>query len=146
MATDINKFAVTGRMTAEARLEYTQGGMAICTGSIAVNRSTTNKQDGSRKDDASFFDIKILGKFAESISRYLVKGQEAAIAGYLKQDRWQAQDGSNRSRVVLMVEELKLLGGRNNGQQQDGYNDGGAGDYGDVNGAFNNGGFNGYGA
>lgn len=142
MATDINNFSITGRMTADARLEYTQGGMPICTGSIAVNRSSTNKQTGERKDDASFFDFKVLGKFGEAIAPSLIRGKEVAMDGYLKQDRWQAQDGSNRSRVVLMVEGLKLFGGGNNGGQ--GFQGNGNG-YGNAGESFDNGGY-GYGA
>ena len=136
MASDINNFSVTGRCTADARLEYTNGGMAICNGSVAVNRTISNKQTGESKDEASFFEYKILGKFAEKIAQHLTKGQEVAIDGYLKQERWQAQDGSNRSRVVLMVEGLKLFGGRNNNNVQgNGYNDYDAG----ANDAFNGG-------
>lgn len=141
MASDINNFTITGRCTADARLEYTQGGMAICSGSVAVNRTQTGK-DGTRKEDVSFFDYKILGKFAENISQYLRKGQETAIEGYLKQDRWQAQDGTNKSRVVLMVTSLKLIGGKTGAQGNNGYDDGydGSADYNaGANNAFNGG-------
>lgn len=72
------------------------------------------------------------------MAQYLKRGQETALSGYLKQDRWQAPDGSNRSRVVLMVESLKLLGGNKNNDQAGNYNDQ-AGNYGDANGAFNSG-------
>lgn len=140
MATDINKYAITGRMTQDARLEYTHGGMAICNGSIAVNRTTTVKSTGEKKEEVSYFDFKILGNFAERMAQYLTKGQELGIEGYLKQERWEAQDGSKRSRVVLNVEGLKLLGGRGSRDQEAGSND----QYGNAGEAFNGG--YGYGA
>ena len=129
--TDLNHVVLIGRLTQdlgsdERSFGYIANGQARANVSIAVNRSRKNGDQWV--DEVNYFNVTIWGKPAENLKTYLTKGKQICVEGYLKQDRWQAQDGSNRSRVVLMVEELKLLGGRNNGQQQDGYNDGGVGD------------------
>lgn len=110
---DLNKVLVVGRLTKDIVVEYTNGGMAIAKGSIAVNRS--QKKGGDWVETASFFDITLFGKMAENLKPYLLKGKQVAIGGYLKQDRWTSQDGQNRSKVYIGVEELQLCGGREGG-------------------------------
>ncbi len=125
--TDLNKVLMVGRLTKDINIEYTTSGMAVGKSSIAVNRS--QKKNGNWEDSASFFDIAVFGKLAENLKPYLTKGKQIAIGGYLKQDRWTGQDGQNRSKVYIGVEELQLCGGKENGGQVQ--ND----DYGFDNGA-----------
>lgn len=115
MATDLNVVAVTGRLTREAELKYSNGGMAFAKFSIAVNRRT--KKGDQWVDDASFFDCTLFGKSAESLNSYLTKGQQVAINGSLVQERWE-QDGQNRSRVCIIVNTLTLIGGKNESHEQ----------------------------
>jgi len=105
---DMNKWIGIGRLTRDATLTYTSGGMAISKFSIAVNARV--KQGESWADEASFFDVTVFGKAAESINQYLVKGKQVAIEGRLKQDRWE-KDGQNHSRVVINADNVQLLGG-----------------------------------
>lgn len=105
---DMNKWLGIGRLTRDAEMKYTTGGMAICKFAIAVNARV--KQDESWVDEASFFDVTVFGKAAESINQYLVKGKQVAIEGRLKQDRWE-KGGQSHSRVVINADNVQLLGG-----------------------------------
>lgn len=113
MASDLNVVALTGRLTRDSELRYTNGGMAIAKFSIAVNRRT--KKVDQWVDEASFFDCSLFGKSAEGVSQFLSKGQQVAINGSLVQSRWE-QDGQNRSRVEVMVNSLTLLGSKSDEQ------------------------------
>lgn len=108
MASDLNNVNIIGRLTKDAELKYTNSGFAITTMSLAVNRSV-KKQD-QWVEEASFFDVKLLGKRGESLNQYLTKGTQLAINAELVQERWE-QDGQKRSRVTLQVKDLQLLGG-----------------------------------
>jgi len=105
---DMNKWIGIGRLTRDAEMKYTSGGMAICKFSIAVNARV--KQGESWADEASFFDVTVFGKTAEAINQYLVKGKQVAVDGRLKQDRWE-KDGQTHSRVVINADNVQLLGG-----------------------------------
>lgn len=107
---DMNKWIGIGRLARDAEMKYTSGGMAICKFAIAVNARV--KQGESWADEASFFDVTVFGKAAESINQYLVKGKQVAIEGRLKQDRWE-KDGQTHSRVVINADNVQLLGGGN---------------------------------
>jgi single-strand DNA-binding protein len=115
MASDLNVVALTGRLTRESELRYTNGGMAIAKFSIAVNRRT--KKGDQWVDEASFFDCSMFGKSAEVVNQYLNKGTQVAINASLVQERWE-QDGQSRSKVALIVNSLTLLGSPQDSQNQ----------------------------
>lgn len=111
MSVDMNSVSLIGRLTRDAELKYTPGGLAISRFSIAVNRR--KKNGDAWEDEASFFDITLFGKSAESVNQYLVKGKQIAVKGELHQDRW-AQEGQARSKVGINAESVQLLGGGEN--------------------------------
>lgn len=123
--TDVNKVTLIGRLTKDIDVGYTQNGAAIGKFSIAVNR--TRSGANGNIDEVSYFNCKIFGKLAEAMKQYLLKGKQIAIVGFLKQERWQDQEGRQQSMVSIGVEELELLGSKkessseNNGYDAYGY-------------------------
>lgn len=105
---DINHVILFGRLTRDAELKYTSGGMAVCKFAIAVNRR--KKQGEQWVEEASFFDVVVWGKTAEALNQYLLKGKQVAVEGELHQNRWE-QDGQNRSKVEINANNIQLLGG-----------------------------------
>jgi len=107
--TDYNHWAGIGRLTRDAELKYLNTGTAVCNFSIAVNRSIPPKDDGGEwKNEASFFDVQLWGKAAESKAPKLLKGKQVLVSGSLRQDRWE-QDGKARSRVYIVAESIQPL-------------------------------------
>lgn len=116
--TDMNHVFLIGRLTRdlgadERSFAYVGNGIARANISIAVNRS--KKEGDSWVDEVNYFDVTIWGRTAENLKQYLLKGKQIAVDGYLKQDRWQAQDGTNKSRVVVVANNVQLLGGKSDG-------------------------------
>ena len=115
--TDLNHVIEIVRLTrdiSERDFAYTTGGTARLNLSIAVNRSV--KKNGAWTDSVSYFDVTVWGKTAENIKAYLHKGKQIAIDGYLDQQRWE-KDGVKYSKVVIIADNVQLLGGNENGQQ-----------------------------
>lgn len=113
MAEDINKSLLVGRLVRDAELMYTNNRTAVCKFSLAVNRS--KKQGDQWIEEVNFFDLVMFGRRAESLNQYLVKGTQIAVEGKLRQDRWE-QDGIKRSKVIIEVDNIQLLGGKQQGQ------------------------------
>jgi single-strand DNA-binding protein len=114
---DLNHVIEIGRLTrdiSERDFAYTTGGTARLNLSIAVNRSA--KKNGAWTDIVSYFDVTVWGKQAETIKPYLHKGKQIAVDGYLDQQRWE-KDGQKYSKVVIIANNVQLLGGNENGQQ-----------------------------
>jgi len=120
--TDMNHVTLIGRLTRdvgadERSFAYLPSGQARANVSIAVNRSRKNGDQWV--DEVSYFDVTIWGKQAESLKPYLTKGKQIAIEGYLRQDRWE-KDGQKQSRVTITATNVQLLGGKSDGNQQNG--------------------------
>lgn len=109
MASDINRVMIVGRCVRDSELAYTNSGFAICKVSIAVNRS--RKQNDQWVEEPNYFDITIWGKRGESLNQYLTKGQQIAVDGELKQERWE-QDGNKRSKVTIEATNIQLVGSK----------------------------------
>lgn len=116
--TDLNTASIIGRLTRDVQdkdFAYTSGGTARLNISIVVNRS--EKRGGEWGDKASYFDVTVWGKTAESVRPYLTKGKQVAVSGYLDQQRWE-RDGQKFSKVVIIANSMLLLGGKDGGAPQ----------------------------
>lgn len=116
---DINRVIEIGRLTRDAEVTYTPGGMAIAKMSIAVNRRVKNGDGWA--DEANYFDVQVFGKAAESLKPYLTKGKMIGVDGYLKQDRWE-KDGQKFSKVTINANDIQLLTPKDKNQDA-GYGD-----------------------
>lgn len=110
---DINHVVLVGRLVRDAQLKYTNSGLAICEFSLAINNR--RKQGDEWIDEPSFFDVTLFGRQGEAIQRYLVQGKQIGVDGQLRQDRWQTPEGQNRSKVVVIANNVMLLGSGGSG-------------------------------
>jgi single-strand DNA-binding protein len=113
VAQDIVSVFAIGRLTRDSELKYTGGGLAIAKFSIACNSRA--KKGDEWIDEASFLEVSVFGKSAESLNQYLLKGKQIAVQGRLKQERWES-DGQTRSKIVINADNVQLLGGDKNTQ------------------------------
>ena len=104
---DINCVTITGRLTRDAELKSTAGGTAVCKFGVAVNRRT--KKGDEWANEASFFDVSLWGRQAETLSRYLTKGKQVGVTGELRQERWR-RDGQAQSKVAIVASGVQLFG------------------------------------
>jgi len=111
--TSINTVVLAGNLVRDAELKYSNNGLAILEFAIAINDS--KKQGDSWVDEVYYFDVTVFGRRAEALQRFLTKGKAVAVEGKLKQDRWQNQEGQNRSKVGVIANNVMLFGGRDGG-------------------------------
>jgi single-strand DNA-binding protein len=95
-------------MVRDAELKHTQSGTAVLNGSIANNYRKKSGEEWT--EEANFFDLTLFGRRAEALAQYMTKGTPVAVAGKLRQDRWQNSEGQNRSRVHIIIDNIELLG------------------------------------
>jgi len=105
-----------GNFTRDPQLSYTPNQTPVVEFGVAVNRKWT-KQDGSQSEEVNFFECQCYGKRAEVIVKHLAKGNPIFIQGRLKQERWE-KDGTQHSRIRIMVESFEFIGRKENGYEQ----------------------------
>lgn len=113
-----NKVLLIGNLTRDPQLSYLPSQTAVVEFGLATNRKWTG-QDGSQREETCFVDCRAFGKQAETINKYLTKGNPVFVEGRLTFDSWTAQDGSKRSKHRVTVENFQFL----RGGQQGGAND-----------------------
>jgi single-strand DNA-binding protein len=87
-----------GNLTDQPELRHTENGIARVTFRVAVS--------GRREQEASFFTVVVWRDQAEHASQSLSRGSRVVVVGRLHQRAWTAEDGSARSTVEVLAEEL----------------------------------------
>ena len=105
---NLNKVLLMGNITRDPQLSYLPSQTAVCELGLAINRNWTG-QDGVKKEEVTFVDCSCFGKVAELISKYKKKGDPLFVEGRLKLDQWEAQDGSKRSKMRVVIENFQFL-------------------------------------
>ncbi len=117
----LNKVLLMGNMTRDPQLSYLPSQTPVVEFGLAMSRKY-KKQDGTMAEDTCFVDCQLFGKRAEVVNKYFKKGEPIFVEGRLKFDRWQAQDGSTRSKLRVFVENFEFIGrGGGQGGQGGGY-------------------------
>lgn len=111
MAKSLNRVQLIGNLTRDPELRYTPSGTAVCTFSIATNRSW-KMENGERRDETEFHRVVAWGKLAEICSQFLTKGRKVYVEGRLTTRTWQGQDGSQRSTTEVIILDMILLDSR----------------------------------
>lgn len=115
----MNKVTLIGNLTRDVEMRTTQSGCAVASFTIAVNDRKKNSQTGEWEDVPCFINCTIFGKRAEALAQYLTKGQKVAIDGKLDYSKWQTDDGETRSALKVIVNDLELLGGSRQREQEE---------------------------
>lgn len=105
----INRVTISGNLTRDPELRQTQGGTAVLQMGVAVNERRKNPQTGDWEDYPNFVDVTMFGKRAEAVSRYVSKGSKVAIEGRLRYHAWEAKDGSKRSKLEVVADEVEFM-------------------------------------
>ena len=102
----LNRVTLIGRLVADPEVRYIGDGTPIAHFRIAVDRRMKNDQ-GER--EADFFQVTAFRHTAKFVEQYLQKGRLIAVDGRLQQRQWQAQDGTKRSTVEVLAEDVQPL-------------------------------------
>jgi single-strand DNA-binding protein len=90
--------SLAGNLTDQPEVRYTEGGIARTMFRVAVS--------GRREQEPSFFTVVVWRDQAEHVAQSLSKGSRVVVVGRLQQRTWTAEDGSARSVVEVVAEEL----------------------------------------
>lgn len=98
-----------GNVTRDPELRYTPSGAAVCTFSIATNRTFTSGE-GEKREETDFHRIVAWNKLAEICSQLIKKGNRIFVAGRLQNRSWEdQQSGQQRSVTEIVIEDMILL-------------------------------------
>ena len=118
MARSLNRVQLIGNLTRDPELRYTPNGNAVCTFSVATNRTWTT-DSGEKREEVDFHRIVAWNKLGELCSQFLVKGRKVYVEGRLTTRNWTAQDGSQKSTTEVVIDDMILLDSKGAGSHGD---------------------------
>ncbi|MEK7617126.1 MAG: single-stranded DNA-binding protein [Patescibacteria group bacterium] len=102
-----NRVELIGNLTRDPELRYTPNGAAVCTFSIATNR--TYISEGEKKEEVDFHRLVSWNKLAELCNQLLKKGNRVFVSGRLQNRSWEGADGQTRNVTEIVVEDMIVL-------------------------------------
>ena len=107
MSSNINRVSISGNLTRDSELRSANNGTAILNFSVAVN--DRRKVGEEWQDVPNYIDCVVFGPRAVSLHNLLKKGAKVAIDGKLRWSSWETKEGSKRSKLEVVVDEMELM-------------------------------------
>lgn len=98
----MNSVNLTGRLTRDPEVRYTDGGTSIARFSVAVDRKFT-QENGPKAD---FPNCVAFGKTAEFIEKWFAKGMKIEITGRIQTGSYKNQDGNTVYTTDVVAEQV----------------------------------------
>jgi len=104
---NFNKIILAGNITRDIEMRYTPNQTAVAEFGLAVSRKYT-KKDGGEVDETCFVDVTAFGPTAETINKYLGKGDPVLIEGWLSFKQWEYK-GRKYSKHQVIVDRFQFI-------------------------------------
>lgn len=98
------KATLMGNLTVDPELRQTSGGKSVVSFTVAINEKKANGDE-----ETAFVDVTAWEGLAELVAEYKVKGDPIYVDGKLRMEKWQAKDGSNRSKLSVTARDVVFL-------------------------------------
>ena len=113
----MNKVFLSGNLTRDPEVRYSQSGKAFARMGIAVNRPF------SKEKVVDFFNMTAFDKTAEFCGRYLTKGSRVLVEGRLQTSSYENKEGVKVNSVDIMVDNIEFAGARPSSGGNDNFGD-----------------------
>jgi len=105
----LNRIVLIGNLTRDPELKYTPTGTAVCTFSVATNRSWTSS-DGQTKEEVQYHRIVAWQKLAELCGKLLNKGRKVFTEGRMTYRTFTGKDGIQRTIAEIVLDDFIVFG------------------------------------
>lgn len=109
----VNKVILVGYLGKDPETRYMTSGDAVTNVSIATSEKWKSK-DGEAQEHTEWHYLVFYRRLAEIAGQYLKKGALIYIEGKIRLHKWQDKEGNDRYQSQILVDEMKMLGGKAN--------------------------------
>lgn len=111
----VNKVILIGNLTRDPEVRYMPSGDAMCSVTVATSENWKDKATGEKREATEYNRVSFHGRLAEIAGQYLKKGAAVYVEGSLRTRKWTDKDGVDRYTTEIRGAEMKMLGGRRDG-------------------------------
>jgi len=121
MAKSVNKVILLGNVGKDPEIRSTPGGTMVATFTLATSDRQKDAQ-GNWQDRTEWHNLVAFTRTAEIVRDYVKKGSKLYIEGKIQTRSWDDKEsGQKRYRTEIIVNDLSLLSGRDEGGSSSGY-------------------------
>lgn len=102
----MNKVLLTGRLTKDPELRYTQQGTEVASCTVAINTSYGEKKQ------VDYINITAWGNLGKFLNKYYTKGQAIAVVGRLKNNNYEDKNGNKKYTTEVVAESIEFVGNK----------------------------------
>ena len=113
----LNKVQLIGHLGADPETRHLASGDPVTNLRVATTETWKDKASGEKKESTEWHRVVLFKRLAEIAGQYLRKGSQVYLEGRIKTRKWQDKDGQDRYTTEIEASELKMLGGRQDDQQ-----------------------------
>lgn len=85
--------------------------------SVALN-SRYKTKEGELKETVTYVDVDAWNGLGKTVEQYLKKGSKVIVAGSLKQDVWEDQEGNKKSKLYVVADQVEFADSKPEGKPQ----------------------------
>ncbi len=120
MAKSVNKVILLGNVGKDPEIRSTGGGTMVATFGLATSERSKDAQ-GNWQDRTEWHNVVAYARLAEIIRDYVKKGHKLYVEGRLTTRNWDDKEtGKKVYRTEIVVNDISLLSGRDDGSGQSG--------------------------
>jgi len=105
----VNKVILVGRLGKDPELRYTKEGQAVCTMSLATNRSYYDKKKEGRQEVVCWHRVIAWGKQGETCKQHLARGRRIYVEGRLERRSYKDKQGTDRESTEVISNSVVFL-------------------------------------
>ncbi len=118
----MNRVFLSGNLTRDPEVRYSQTGMAFARMGIAVQRRVSKNKDANRDGkDVDFFNLVAFDKTAEFCGKYLTKGSRILVEGRLQTSSYENRDGVKVNAVDVIADNIEFASSKRADNGDGGY-------------------------
>jgi len=121
MAKSVNKVILLGNVGKDPEIRSTPGGTMVANFTLATTDRQKDQQ-GNWQDKTEWHNLVAFTRTAEIIRDYVKKGSKLYVEGKIQTRSWDDKEsGQKRYRTEIIVNDISLLSGRDEGGSSGGY-------------------------
>ena len=111
----VNKVILLGNLGKDPEIKTLDNGVKVANFSLATTEKYKDKASGEMVEATEWHNVQAWRQLADIIERYLSKGSKVYIEGKI-QTRSYEHEGVTKYRTDIIANQLKMLGGQQQGQ------------------------------
>jgi single-strand DNA-binding protein len=114
----INKVILVGNVGMDPEVRTLETGVKTARVRLATTEKMYNRETRESTDHTEWHTITLWRGLADVVDRYVRKGSQIYIEGRLRTREWTDKDNNKRYSTEILADEMKLLGRRPEGGEQ----------------------------